>query len=87
MDLSELRKKIDQVDVKIVKLLENRFNLVKEIRKIKKYGGLPLEDKKREKEIIERLTSSGNLDQRLVEEIYQAIFKYAKNAQDNPLQE
>jgi len=86
MELSELRVKIDELDVGIVKLLEERFSLIEEIIKVKDNQGLKIEDKKREEEIIEKLSSS-NLDKEMIKEIYSIIFRYAKNAQNNSLQE
>ena len=48
MDLSELRKKLDETDYKILESLASRFNIVKEIGKLKKEQSIKVQDKKRE---------------------------------------
>lgn len=56
--LAKLRKKIDQIDKKIANLLQARFEVVTEIKKIKKTEKLPKIDKKREKEILANLETN-----------------------------
>ncbi|WP_162146885.1 chorismate mutase [Acholeplasma granularum] len=53
MTLKELRKRIDQLDYDIVKLLELRFQVVKEIGAYKKEHQLPIYDPKREEEVLQ----------------------------------
>ena len=55
MSIEELRKKISAIDEKLVALLDERISLAREIGRIKTRNGLPIIDKKREKEIYDKL--------------------------------
>ena len=57
MKLDELRTKIDGVDERICALLKERFDLVKEVGAAKKELGANVENKDREREVIERVRS------------------------------
>ena len=48
MDLEVLRTKIDEIDASLIKLLEERLNIAKEIGEYKKEKGLPVADYDRE---------------------------------------
>ena len=54
-DLPDLRGNIDELDTAILKLLEQRRELVCDIFEYKKEQGLSLQDHTREKEITEAL--------------------------------
>ena len=53
--IEELREKINSLDDRIIKLLEERFLVSKEIGKIKFNSARTILDKNREREIINRL--------------------------------
>lgn len=53
--LKILRRKIDKIDEKIIKLLQKRAKAIKKIRQIKAKLGLRVVDKERENEILEKL--------------------------------
>lgn len=53
--LQSLRRTIDELDGKIVHLLNERFNCCKEIAEIKKALNLNLTDLKREDEVLKRV--------------------------------
>lgn len=53
MKLDSLRKRIDEIDKDLLRLLELRFQVVKEIGTYKKEHNLPILDEKREKEVLE----------------------------------
>ena len=55
MDISHWRKRIDEIDQQLAKLLSERSHCVIEIGKIKRQQQLPVYDPQREKEILERL--------------------------------
>ena len=65
---------------KILKLLEERMDIVREVGHIKSELDIPIEDKAREKEIIDRL--SEHAGKRLTENqlirIFRAVFKSSK---------
>lgn len=52
--LEDIRAKIDEVDEQIAELFAERINLVKDVSKLKHEQGLPIEDLKREKEVLEK---------------------------------
>lgn len=54
MDIKNLRCEIERIDKEIAKLFEERMNISKEIAIYKKENNLPIEDKAREKEILEK---------------------------------
>ncbi len=54
MKLLELRNRIDEIDKDILRLLELRFQVVKEIGAYKKLNNLPILDANREKEVLEK---------------------------------
>jgi len=77
-ELKKLRFKIDILDEEIIKLLEERMEICKEIGKLKD----KIEDNNREKEIIKNLNKKfPNLDKELIDELYGVIFKYSKKIQ------
>lgn len=54
-NLDTIRREIDTIDEEIAKLLNRRFNLVEDVAALKNEGGIPVEDKARESEIVQRL--------------------------------
>ncbi|WP_019138340.1 chorismate mutase [Peptoniphilus timonensis] len=78
-DLREDRKILDEIDSKIISLLENRMEIVKEVGSYKLKNNLNIEDKNREKFIIEKLEKAINPEfKNIVEPIYSEIFKESK---------
>lgn len=77
------REKLNTIDSKIIKLLEERFAITKEIAFIKKEYSLPITDEKREGEIINRLASETYLKKNIIEDIYNKIFFHSKSQQYN----
>ena len=55
MDLDSIRQEIDQIDDQIVKLLEERMNLVEGVVAYKKASGKAILDTKREEAIFEKV--------------------------------
>ena len=52
----KLREEIDNLDQEIIQLLKSRMKISKEVGKLKEKYNIPVEDKEREREIINRLT-------------------------------
>lgn len=76
-----LRKKIDIIDQKILKLLAERFNVTSKIQRVKRKLALPLLQKSREKsQMISymRVAKRLKLNPQLIRKIFSAIFSYAK---------
>ena len=60
MDLDKYRQEIDQIDDNIRGLFERRMEIASSIAQYKKENGLPVLNRTREREIINRVTSSGS---------------------------
>ena len=56
MSLEEFRKKISQIDEKLVTLLDERIGLARKIGEIKHQKSLPIVDKVREKEVYDYIS-------------------------------
>lgn len=82
--LKESRKKIDVIDEKIIRLLKERTDLVKEIGHEKEKESLPIVDLEREKEVLEKIKAVAkekNIDEEIVEKIFKDIIEYSKEIQ------
>jgi len=81
MSLDDLRKKIDEADAEIVRLLAERIRSAAEIGREKQKQGKQVEDLSREAEVmanIRRLAGQENIDIEGVESIYRRIVNMAK---------
>lgn len=80
INFGSLRKDIDKIDDEILKLLDKRMGIVKEIGRIKLQSNTPIYHPKREQEILARLKKSNkkNITDRGVESIYQEIFSTSR---------
>ncbi len=83
--LKNLRQNIDDIDEKILNLLENRMRIVREVGDLKQELDISVEDLNRENEIIQRLTqhSSGKLSENQLIRIFTTVFKSSKQIQRN----
>ncbi len=79
-EIRELRKKIDEIDEKIVRNLNERAKIVAEIRQLKNKEGFPIYDPKREEEIFEKLAQMSEevLSNEALKEIYEKILSVMK---------
>jgi chorismate mutase/prephenate dehydratase len=59
-DIGVLRQAIDEIDEKILDLINQRLSLAKQIGDFKKQGGIQITDSGREKEILSRLLEKNN---------------------------
>ncbi len=76
MDLPEIRKKIDAVDEQIIRLLNERSDLVHEVGVIKKAQGLPLHVPEREEQVLRAVAAKAReMDSRLPESSIRAIYR------------
>lgn len=86
-DLSQLRKKIDQLDEKIISLLNERTNIALEIGQIKSQAGKEIYAPEREAEVyqkIEKEAGKGPLPKQAIKTIYREIMS-ASLALEKPL--
>ncbi|MBS7287957.1 MAG: prephenate dehydratase [Candidatus Freyarchaeota archaeon] len=80
--LRELRGKIDALDEKLVELLAERMNLVKEIARVKSRLKLSVKDVQREAEIIsrvEKIAKEKGLDWSFAQDIFMRIIKKGRD--------
>jgi len=80
-EIEKFRKKIDHIDDQILKLLNDRMELVKEIGRAKQTSGTAIYRPEREKEILDRLKvqNNGALNNRAIDAIYLEIFAVSRN--------
>jgi chorismate mutase/prephenate dehydratase len=84
MSLDDLRKKIDSIDTDIVRLIGERIKIAREIGGEKRSQGRQVNDRAREKRVlshIKALARSENLDQEVIEDIYQQIITACRRTQ------
>ena len=79
----ELRQQIDMLDKEIIRFLKKRMGISREVGKLKEQLHIPVEDKTRENEIIDRLTQHAgrNLSEEQLIRIFTAVFKSSKQVQ------
>jgi len=82
-DLELLRKEIDAIDEKIVRLLEERILLARKVGAYKDANGLPILDKKREKDVIESRVDflSDPAYSESIQEIFKLVMRYSRKYQ------
>lgn len=78
-----LRQTIDEIDEKILELINQRLSLAKQVGNFKKQGGIQITDSEREKEIMNRLLEKnyGPLSDGGLRDIYVAIIAEGRNVQ------
>jgi chorismate mutase/prephenate dehydratase len=84
MSLEDLRKKIDETDARIVRLLAERIRIAEEIGKGKSEQRKQVEDKGREEMVLENIRSIAqgeNISPESIESIYRQIITVAKSVQ------
>lgn len=78
-NLKEDREILDKIDNEIIKLLEERMKIIKDIGLYKLNNNLNTEDKNREREIIKNLENEIDGEfKNIVDPIYSSIFKESK---------
>lgn len=84
MNLDDLRKKIDEADARIVKLIAERIKIAGEMGKEKRKKGQRVEDKEREEFVLKNvrsLASKEGISQEDIESIYKQIITVSKRVQ------
>lgn len=77
-ELNEYRKKIDEIDDKIIELLKERIKIVEKVGKWKRNFNKEISDNERENEIYKRISKNLNIEISKAKEIYEGIIKYCK---------
>jgi len=84
MSLEDLRRKIDEADAEIVKLIGERIRLAEEIGRAKRKRGKQIEDREREEKVLENvrgIARGENISQEDIESIYRQIVIASKRIQ------
>jgi len=83
MDINHWRKRIDEIDEQLAKLLSERSHCVIEIGKIKRQKQLPVYDPEREKEILERLLrdNQGPLENEALKRLFERILDESRRVE------
>ncbi len=82
--LDSLRKKIDQLDSRLLALLEKRFALSGEIGKIKKKNKLPVFEPSREKQIMSSVLSKARKHRKFYAAFFNSIISFSRFLQQPP---
>jgi len=84
MSLEDIRRKIDETDANIVKLVAERIRLAEEIGRAKRKWGKQIEDREREEQVlgnVRGIAQSLNISQEDIESIYRQIVVASKRIQ------
>ena len=83
MDITESRKKIDEIDAEMTELFLKRMSLSAEIAEYKKEKNLPVFNAEREKKIIEEeQKKSSEILQKYLKDFYGKIFELSRKYQE-----
>ncbi len=87
MDIADWRKKIDELDRKLVQLLNARALAAHEIGKLKRNTSMPIYEPEREKTIFEnvRQANQGPLPDSDLRQVYERIIDVMRNIQKNEI--
>jgi len=87
--LAECRVLIDEVDVKILALLNERTQIVEEIGRVKQTLTLPIYEPKREEQVFANITShnTGPLPNDAVKRVFERIIDEMRNVQQQRMKQ
>jgi 3-deoxy-7-phosphoheptulonate synthase / chorismate mutase len=76
-NLQDLRKHIDELNTRLLEILQERAEVVLEISRLKEEIGMQSHDPRREEEMLRKLTraSSGPFGPAELREIFRAVFR------------
>ncbi len=81
--LSECRDRIDEIDIRILALINERTVVVEEIGRIKRAAGLPIYEPKREDQVFQNVTENnrGPLSADAVHRVFERIIDEMRSIQ------
>jgi|ERR1700687_3679910 len=87
MDISDWRKKIDDLDRKLAALLNERAAAAVEIGRLKRNTSLPIYEPEREREVITNVqrSNTGPLTERDLGQIYERIMDVMRSIQKHEI--
>ncbi len=82
-DLADRRRRIDEIDLKIVELLNRRAQVVKQIAQCKRRRRMSVTDAARERAVLKRVCANnpGPLDSEAVARIFRTILRESRRFQ------
>ena len=88
MDIADWRKKIDELDLRLVDLLNQRARAAQEIGKLKRNTRLPIYEPDREKKIFENVqrANHGPLPENELRQVFERIIDVMRNIQKLEIQ-
>ena len=88
MDIADWRKKIDELDLRLVDLLNQRAKAAQEIGRLKRDTSMPIYEPEREKLIFEnvRKANQGPLPEGELRHVYERIIDVMRNIQKIEIQ-
>jgi chorismate mutase-like protein len=87
MDIADWRVKIDELDRRLVELLNQRAQAAHEIGKLKRNTSMPIYEPEREKKIFENVqrANHGPLPEGELRQVYERIIDVMRNIQKNEI--
>ena len=89
MDIADWRKKIDEIDQKLVEILNQRAQAAQEIGRLKRKAELPVYEPDRERIVLTQVQEGnrGPLQHRHLIQIYERIMDVMRNIQKEEITE
>jgi len=81
-EVKALRDRIDKIDREIVKLLEKRIEIVREIGRLKRDTGAEIFDPERERDVLRNVSNSTKINGEFVRNLFRLIMEYCKNEEE-----
>ena len=83
MDISDWRKRIDEIDRKLVKLLSERSRCAIEVGKLKRSLNLPVYDSGREEKIFNKIIANnkGPLEDKALKRLFERIIDESRRVE------
>ncbi len=87
MDIADWRKKIDEIDQKLVDILNQRAHAAQEIGRLKRQTDMPIYEPDRERIVLEQVQEQnhGPLQHRHLIQIYERIMDVMRNIQKDEI--
>jgi chorismate mutase len=88
MDIADWRRQIDEVDRRLVELLNQRATAAREIGRLKRNTSMPIYEPLREKQIFENVckVNNGPLPDSELRQVYERIIDVMRNIQKVEIQ-
>jgi chorismate mutase len=80
--MKDFRRELDFIDRELLRLLEKRFRICREIGLYKKKNGILVEDLSREKQIISEKIKITRISPLFVRDLFELLFKESKKLQE-----